>query len=123
MTMVILDLCSEIDAVHRILDSNQRNCEESNQGIFACMTLRGVANEMAPSQRKRWKPNPSMPEAVQITSPDLNQDEAYLNHFERWISNFGYSSKDEGWGYLSDSFSVIFKALIAGPILLFDLWC
>ncbi|KAL6806286.1 major facilitator superfamily domain-containing protein [Trichoderma sp. SZMC 28013] len=54
--------------------------------------------EPAPYGKKRVKVTDSPSQLEEISLPHVNQDTAYLTHFERWIASCGYSLKEDGKG-------------------------
>ncbi|KKO99193.1 hypothetical protein THAR02_08699 [Trichoderma harzianum] len=54
--------------------------------------------EPAPYGQKRAKVTNFPPQLEEMSLPHVNQDTAYLTHFERWIASCGYSLKEDGKG-------------------------
>ncbi|KAL7782925.1 major facilitator superfamily domain-containing protein [Trichoderma ceciliae] len=59
---------------------------------------RRIPEESTPYQKKRAEMNNSSIEMDEISLPHVDQDDAYLTHFERWIASCGYSLKEDGKG-------------------------
>ncbi|KAL6828071.1 hypothetical protein V8C40DRAFT_243405 [Trichoderma camerunense] len=54
--------------------------------------------ESTPYGKKRAKVTDFPPQLEEMSLPHVNQDTAYLTHFERWIASCGYSLKEDGKG-------------------------
>lgn len=61
-------------------------------------TLTQSANGSTSYRNKRSRKGSAPTDAAETPLPDMNQDAAYLAHFERWITRCGYSLKEDGKG-------------------------